>query len=122
MTGVMGGGVLGTTLFSLASGDVGVLGSLFLAGAGVAGQVGGIIVNDMNLAPFSLASPYDKDGVITPWFWVVWSRRAQRPYFSFKYLAIQPHIGWKGFNSIDCLTQQSIRQHTIRTITSDRWS
>ena len=65
MTGVMGGGVLGTTLFSLASGDVGVLGSLFLAGAGVAGQAGGIMVNDMNLAPFSLSSPYDKDGVIT---------------------------------------------------------
>ena len=65
MVGVMGGGVLGTTLFSLASGDVGVLGSLFLAGAGVAGQAGGIMVNDMNLAPFSLSSPYDKDGVIT---------------------------------------------------------
>ena len=65
MVGVMGGGVLGTTLFSLASGDVGVLGSLFLAGAGVAGQAGGIMVNDKNLAPFSLSSPYDKDGVIT---------------------------------------------------------
>lgn len=67
MIGAAGGSILGTTLFTLATcgGEVGVVGSVFLAAAGIGGQAGGVILHETNAMPFSLTNPFDKKGVVT---------------------------------------------------------
>lgn len=53
ISGPLAGGLVGTTLVCMASSQVGMLGTLFLAGASVAGQTMGVVAHESSISPLT---------------------------------------------------------------------